>query len=82
MKAPALRKPAPQHIRTDATESIVYDPGPCPFACLDHHKAVYYRRAVSANDVAATICNLCDSAYTRTQLLTLFTDVGSGPDAP
>ena len=62
------------------THTVAERAGSCPHACVKFHRPVYYRRALSAEDVAATICSVCDTAYTRTQLLTLFTDVRPAPD--
>ena len=80
MRAPALSEPALEPLRPESDYSVAQDGKSCPFACWKHHKPVYYRNAISADAVAATICSLCDAAYTRTQLLNLYFDPGTAPD--
>ena len=80
MRAPALSKPALEPLRPESDSSVAQDGESCPFACWKHHKPVYYRNAISADAVAATICSLCDASYTRTQLLNLYIAPGPAPD--
>ena len=80
MRAPASSQPALEPLRPESGSSVAQDGKSCPFACWKHHKPVYYRHAISADAVAATICSLCDASYTRTQLLNLYFAPGAAPD--